>query len=426
MKSVSQIKFGRYLTPKETPALFDIRTEAEDLYDEGKFFEAYAVLFNYYQELGGQAVTLDIDDDTDSLNFKILQGSKTVKGSITEAEVSAETEIAKFSESGVALMRFLLAQNSELVYSKFSINGNSIFLGQKCPVKDLSPAAFSEMLSEIAIFSDAIDEMLEAEFPFIIPVDYENTIPLSKEETEAKIEFLRFWLEQAFELLSKTEDEGLKTYIILSTVFKILYLISPEGLLLNRFRNVLGIYREADDESADYAELNYKMTEGLKKIYETSDAEIEKSMFKTVTFFPEGEYTDFADMAQSIGGMLQIPVKCSDERKDYLILVTCEYIACYHLCKHGMPKAAEELLIIFLKVSNPDFFQAVGYGEVLFDEEKQVFFKGRICAEIEEINKKYSLEYPAFCFEAANLDFNSQENFAYSFLVEFIKLQITD
>ena len=104
----SGIKFGRFSEPAETEELYDMRTQADDLFDKGKFLDAYVVYFNYLQELGGPAVLLEIDDETGNLTFKLLQGSKIVSGIISEKEVWAESVVAKFSEPDITLLRFLL------------------------------------------------------------------------------------------------------------------------------------------------------------------------------------------------------------------------------------------------------------------------------------------------------------------------------
>ncbi|MCR4560454.1 MAG: YbjN domain-containing protein [Bacteroidales bacterium] len=422
----SGIKFGRFSEPAETEELYDMRTQADDLFDKGKFLDAYVVYFNYLQELGGPAVLLEIDDETGNLTFKLLQGSKIVSGIISEKEVWAESVVAKFSEPDITLLRFLLGKNNDLVYSKFALDGNSIVLNQRCPIKDLSPAAFADMLSEIAIISDGLDEMIEADFPFIIPVDYENIIPLSQKEVLTKTEYLRQWLSDMFALTENIENEPTKTSLILGCILKILYLISPEGLLLNRFRHILGHYYEVSDQEDNRAESNYKMIEELKKIAGLSDEEIEKSLFKTYTVFPEAEYQRFAETAESLTQLLQLPVDCVKKRMKHLVVPMCEYIVGIHLYKHGMPEAANELLLLFWRVLNPDFFFGLGFENVLYNETVSQFLKGRIIQEIERINAKYSNIYQGFSFDFTELDFSSREDFAYTFLFEFKNLQITD
>ncbi len=420
------IKFGRFSEPAETEELYNLRISADELFDQGKYLDSYIIYFNYLQELGGPAVLLDIDSSTGDLTFKLLQGSKIVSGVISDLEVRAQSVVAKFSKVDITLLRFLLGKNCDLAYSKFSISGDSIIINQLCPIKDMSPEAFSDMLSEIAIASDGLDEMIEAEFPNIIPVDYENTIALPKNEVKTKIDFLRLWISQMISTTENLENETLKTYVILSCIFKILYLISPEGLLLSYFRRILSMY--SGNEENDYlrAEINYKMNEKLNEIGEKSDSELEKSLFKTYTVFPETEYQKFSEMAEDINSLLQLPVNCIKQRQKKLIVPICEYIVGIHLYQHGMPEAAKELLMLFFRSLNSDFFTSLGFDNSLYDDTTSQFLKGRIIQEIENINRKYSVIYPQFSFDFSELDFSSKEDFAYTFLFEFKNLQITD
>ncbi|MBQ3689581.1 MAG: hypothetical protein II937_06905 [Bacteroidales bacterium] len=427
LNSLSNIKFGRFAEPTETDELYELRTTAEDLYKAGNCLDAYVVFFNYLLLLGGPAVLLSVSEDSSELDFKLLQGSKVVCGTIGDKEVTAESVVAEFTGLNVALMRFLLNRNCQFAYSKFAVKGNSIVIRQRCPIKDLSPQAFSDMLSEIAITADSCDQLLENEFEEIVPVDYENIIPLKSRELKAKIEFLRSWIAECFSLLEEIESESQKSYIVLSCVFKILYLISPEGILLNQFRDILDIYMEYSPEEDNFSEVNYKMQEALKKIAAYSDLEIEKSLYKTYCVFPELEYRTFNETAESFSTLLQLPVKCIELRKDSLVIPMCEYIVGYHLYRQGMAAPAMELLLIFWKTLNPEYFTALGFKEVYYDEaSKEPFDTKGIMLAIDKINKKYAETYPLFEFNISHVDFSSPTDFAYTFLFEFKNLQITD
>ena len=111
---------------------------------------------------------------------------------------------------------------------------------------------------------------------------------------------------------------------------------------------------------------------------------------------------------------------------NYLVVPMCEDIAGVHLYKHGMPEAANELLLLFWRVLNPDFFYGLGFENLLYNENSSQFLKGRIIQEIENINAKYSGVYQGFSFDFSELDFSSREDFAYTFLFELKNLQITD
>lgn len=422
----NDVKFGRFAAPIETDELYELRVSADELYEQGKFLDAYITYFNYLQSLGGPAVELSLDSGDNTLTFRLLQGSKIVRGLITESEVFAECVLARVSELNVALMRFLLKKNCDLAYSKFSLFEDSVVLKQRCPIKDMSTSAFASMLSEIALVSDRYDELLENEFPNVIPIDYENVVTLKRDEVKTKIEYLRFWLKEAFDLIAVTEKEARKNYIILSVVLKILYLISPEGALLNKFRAVIAISSTLSSEEDNLNEVNYKMLEALHKIYELSDTEIEKSIYKTYSLFPELEYQSFVEMADSINTLMQLPLKCIELRQDNLIIVMCEYIAGLHLYQHGMPAVATELLLIFWRVLNSEFFYGIGFHDTLYNENVQKFAEDRIIEEIDAINRKYSERYPGFAFDITNVDFGSLEDFSYTFLIEFKNLQITE
>lgn len=420
------VKFGRFAKPSENEELLDLKTQADELFESGQYLDAYVTFFDYMQKLGGPAVLCEIDNDTNDFIFKLLQGSKIVSGVINQTDILVESKVAKFSGENIALMRYLLSQNTKFAYTKYAIDGDTIYLRQRCPIKDMSPQSFSDMLSEIAICADSTDEYLETEFANIIPVDYENIIPLDANELRTKIEFLRVWIKESFELIEKCKFEKFKPYLLLALVYKILYLISPEGALLNRFRKILSIYSTYDKEEDNMNEVFYKMDKELHAIAELSDSELEKSLYRTYAVFPELEYMTFAEMVDSVVELLRLPLKAAEANMDDEVVPLCEFIVGYHLNLHGMPDAASELLLIFWRTLNSEYFYGIGFTDTFYNETVQQLAQTRIAQEIERINAKYSVIYPGFQFNLLAVDMSTLEDFAYTFLLEFKNLQIPE
>lgn len=422
-----EIKFGRFAEPEETDEMAAVRNAADKLYKEGDFLGAYVSFFEYMRMQGGPAVEIVFNEDTQMLHFDIIQGSKIVKGAITAGEVFTWADIATFDTLDVALMRSLLTQNTNFAYCKFAVYDNIISLMQRCPIKDMSPGAFNEMLSEIALTSDSVDDVLVEQFPSLHPINTENIITLPQSEVDAKIKFIRQWIGNAQQQVLTTADDATKTYIILNTIFKILYLISPEGSLLHHFRQIYSIYANGyNPEERNSPEINHKMLAEFDEILKKTDEELGVSIYKVRAVFPEISYMSFAEMAESFNTHFRLIDTCIDSGRFDLVTTMCEYTAGLNHVHHGMPAAAQELLLIFWRVLNQDYFDALGFDDEFVNTNTETPAAIKISHEIDATIKKYSKVYPSLTFNTANLDFGTLAGFAYTFLKEFAVLDIPD
>ena len=422
-----EIKFGRFAEPEETDEMAAVRNAADKLYKEGDFLGAYVSFFEYMRMQGGPAVEIVFNEDTQMLHFDIIQGSKIVKGAITAGEVFTWADIATFDTLDVALMRSLLTQNTNFAYCKFAVYDNIISLMQRCPIKDMSPGAFNEMLSEIAITSDSVDDVLVEQFPNLHAINTENIISLPESEISAKIKFLHEWIHDAQQQVQTTVDDPTRTYIILTAIFKILYLISPEGSLLHHFRQIYSIYANGyNPEERNSPEINHKMLTELEDIDKKSDNELKSSIYKVRAVFPEISYMAFAEMAESLNSHFVLIDTCIDSGRYDLVQTMCEYAAGLNHVHHGMPSAAQDLLLIFWRVLNQDYFNALGFDDEFISPHSQTLAAIKISKEIDETIKKYTKVYPNLSFNTANLDFGTIPGFAYTFLKEFAALEIPD
>lgn len=422
-----EIKFGRFAEPEETEEMITMRNTSDHLYKTGDYLGAYVSFFEYMRMQGGPAVEITFDAETQTLYFDIIQGSKIVKGAITAGQVFTWADIAEFDTLDVALMRFLLTQNTNFAYCKYAIYDNTIALLQRCPTQDMSPEAFNEMLSEIAISADSIDDILVEQFPNLHAINTENIIPLPETEKTAKIKYMRKWIQDAKTKVQSTSDDPTRTYIILTAIFKILYLISPEGSLLHRFKQIYTIYATGyNPEERNSPEINFKMLAELDEILQKSDEEIGVSIYKVRAVFPEISYMSFPEMAESFNTHFRLIDTCIDSNRYDIALTMCEYTAGLNHVHHGMPPIAQDLLLIMWRVLNSDYFTELGFDDGFITESTQTPAAIKISHEIESTIKKYSKKYPTLAFNTADLDFGTLTGFAYTFLKEFAELEIPD
>lgn len=422
----SEVRFGRQIAFKPDAAQSQMLVQSDALYNDGNCIDGYIAYMKFIQLICGEAVDFEVDEEGKSFTFVIRHGSKEITGSVNADEVTAECVVANFVKPDVAPMRYVLAQNADMLYSKYGLNGYNIVLCQRCPVKDMSVTSFKDMLSEIALSANSTGEHIEAEFPELAVCRHSNIISLTSQEVDNKVDFLRAWINETFRLVETTEIENLKSYIILSATFKILYLISPEGALLNIVQSILDIYSEFAPDANNNTEINYRMLSVMEDIMAMPDHELAKSMYKTYAVFPELNYKNFMELADSITSQLKLPVQCVNIRRPDLVTVMCEYIVGGQEVRFALHQVAYDLMMIFWRVLNAEYFYGLGFRNMLYNETSNTLAAEKIAEEINAVIAGYVPDYPMLTFDTEALSYDSLDSFACSFLIELKNIQIPD
>ncbi len=422
----NEVRFGRQIAHKPDAMQSQLLVQSDAMYNDGNCIEGYIAYMKFMQLVCGEAVEYTVDEDGQSFTFAIRHGSKEITGSVNSDEVSAECIVATFVKTDVAPMRYILAQNADMLYSKYGLSDDKIVLCQRCPVKDMSVTSFKDMLSEIALSANATGEHIEAEFPELAVCVHSNVIPLSNKEIDTKVTFLRAWINETFRLVETTEVENLKSYIILSATYKILYLISPEGALLSIVESILEIYSEFAPEANNNTEINYRMLSAMEDIMAMPDHELAKSMYKTYAVFPELNYKNLMELSDSITSRLKLPVQCVNIRRPDLVPVMCEYIVGGQEVRFALHQLAYDLMMIFWRVLNAEYFYGLGFRNMLYNETSNSLAAEKIAEEIDSVIASYAADYPQLTFDSKGLVYDSLDTFACSFLIELKNIQIPD
>jgi len=420
------IKFGRFAENFETEEQEELREQADDQYKSGEFKEAYVTFFEYMQQFGGPAVQCEYNQETDELTFSLIQGTKTITGMINGSEVYAQAVVARIMSPNVALMRYLLSECSELAYSKFGIVDGNVIICQRCPIRDMSPDAFKDMLSEVSLTANSAAEFIAREFPGAAQIENSNVVEIPSAEANHKVEYMRAWIKETFELVESTTNEKIRSIIILRLIFKVMYLISPEGALLDKFNAILEIYGEYKPDEDNGTEINYRMLAELEDVIAMSDKEIKQWLYMTYAVFPVLCYRPFMELTEAITNLMKLPMQFHEMRRPDLAVVACEYIIGSQLTRYGVHPLAYELFTVMWRTLNTDYFYGLGFGDIWYDDSQEILAEKKIKIETNAITANFARVYGE-TFDVENVCFDSLENFAYSFLLEFCNInQITD
>jgi hypothetical protein len=238
------IKMGRYSDNNKTVAKTKKWYEAEDLFKEKKFNESIECFFDYLRDDIEDNVRLHKQEDH-SYRFEIYQGTKIVHGNISPQEINAEVSLAKMEKGSIPVMRRLLEMNYSLFYSRFALKDEKLCMLFDSAREVASPNKLYYGLKELATKADKQDDLLVSDFATLKAVDDLHVEIFSDSEKEIKYKYFSFWIESTLkkvEELNQDSFSGGIAYLFLTLIYKIDYLITPEGKLLNEIERINSIY----------------------------------------------------------------------------------------------------------------------------------------------------------------------------------------
>ncbi len=419
---VLPVKIGYYTDRNKTKFQLDAWENAMKLYEENKFFDAYWEFFNYLCDTKINNIFFSRENDT--ISFEILQGSNRLKGFINQKDIYVEAEIAKLNSSSIGAMRKVLNQNYHLWYSRFGLKDNSIFLLYNGSAGHLEVSSLYYVLKEMAIYSDIYDDTLPYDFSELEPIYLQRITPLSDKEFDIKIKFLRKWIDDAFEKIEKWEKDHFSSaisYKLLSTVFKIGYLISPEGFLARELEWTQNIFYD-EDKQTNQDGRNYEMMEKLTKIKEMSVETLRKAMYSGKSTFSTMRATKHEQIAKFINDELPKTIWYRRNQYPEIQQTIYEYIVSYACFQYGLHQTEYQLLNILWEVLYTDYFQELGASNGYFDPKTEKFSTSKIESKIKSIINESKHEYTELNFNTRRLNYSSLLMFAESFLIEFAEL----
>jgi hypothetical protein len=203
-------------------------------------------------------------------------------------------------------------------------------------------------------------------------------------------------------------------------VFRIDYLISPEGKILNELEKVASIYYGKDDKSNP--ERNPSMIAALKKIQEKSKDEIFNQFFRSKYTFAIVVPHNLKSVSEAIETALQNMLWYRDNNYPELANRVMEYGFAFSQYSYSLPRPLSELFRLFMHINYNAYFAALGFRQQYYNAERNDFNEDEITDRIEAIINYWKHKYVSLNFKTKKLKFDSLLNFNHSFLQEVSEL----
>ena len=226
-------QFGRFSDAYKPAERYGHWDEAVRHFDRGEFKDALSRFFAYLQNDDGDNTV--VDEQSRNFDFQLIQGSKKIIGFCVEDRLIVTATLVKADAYSTGLLRRLLEKNYALNYCRYALDeNNQLTVVFDSFIQDANPYKLYFGLKELAIEADKMDDLILSEFKDMLPHHAGHTRQINEQYIGVKEQFyltqlqvLKNDVEDGY--LKKTRDPNVIIYAVLSTFYKIDYLLTPHG-----------------------------------------------------------------------------------------------------------------------------------------------------------------------------------------------------
>lgn len=389
--------FGRFSDGFKPKPKIDKWTECDNAYADKNYVVSYPAFMEYLKDdtLNNVSYTFDGKE----VSFSILQGSKVLRGTIDipNNRIIAEATIAKLEKKSVAALRKLLEMNFKLNYSRFALkDDNTIVIKYDSDLDGGHPRKLYYAFKEVANRADKQDDLLTSDFANALSIiDNSHVTDETDAHKEIKYKYFIKWCNDFLARVPQLEEknlDGAVAYLFLNLIYKIDFLLTPEGKLMDDLERMNSIYWRQGD--AGTRERNREMIAILKEILARDKATILKDFYHTVTTFAIARPANHDDVSNSINGTNPNHEWYKNNGYMDVAIATVEYGLSYCAFQYGLPDITKGWIALMYQILEPDFFVEMGYGEKLYDASTNNFNIPGIMAKVYQIQSESYNYFP--------------------------------
>lgn len=417
------IEFGRFSDSYKEEEKYQYWDKALDLFEQQKYLDAFESFLKYLQN---EQENLTYAHNGDHITFELFQGSKKVTGSANKDKIIAQAKVAITSDMNIGFLRKLVEQNFTLKYSKFALDEeDTITLKFTSYMLDGSPYKLYYALKELSVNADKQDDILLEEFDSLTPVNTRHLREVSLEQKQVKFDYLQSQLESLISEITEGNLDPHKypggiSYLILATIYKLDYLIHPEGATMESFEKIHKAYFIKDGKTAERR--NHDMLKKLRHIEQRSRESFYKELYGVKSTFGITAPTSQARVTELIDDELQNMDWYIQNKHDAVGLAVPGYIIGYCLFNYAVPLPIKQLFTLYYQITEDSYFASLGFNQKFWVKDQ--LNKSMIKSAIYEIEQMLRDDFPNFRPNTKSLVYTSLPRFAKSFMLMIKELDV--
>ncbi len=420
------VSFGRYSDSYKTDKQYKAWQDALILFDEGKHFDAYEAFFDYLKDPDAENLYYQRLGDT-HFDFEFYQGSKKIKGYSDGKKIRVIAKVAKANKLHLAFMRTLVEKNFQLQHSRFALDEHQdIVIVFDSYLLDGSPHKLYFAMQELSTQADKIDDLLVNEFEELQAIDTQHIQYLTLEEKKVKYQFLIDNIKKVIQNADNAIIDNAKyaqavSYILLQSVYKLDYLIKPEGMVMEVFEKINRNYFLENGQVL--VEKNKFVKSELESLLEFSEKVFNNELYNTINTFGTTEVVSQEQISGFIHQVLKDFDWYYDNKYEEVALSIVNYIVGYGMFYWAMPRPIKAMFHLYYEVLEHQYFMDLGFNDVEFWKNNHLY-KYNIIKEIKHIAKMNKKQFGDMNIHTERLNFDNIHLFGKSFLLMIKEMEV--
>lgn len=416
------IQFGRFSDAYKAEQKYDAWDRALELFEKEEYIDAYKHFFDYLcDESCGNC---NYEDHKDHLTFEFYQGSKKITGRADHKRFTAEAKIAKTDGLHIGFLRRLLEDNYQLKYCRYALdkerNITAVFSSSTI---DGSPYKLYYALKELATHTDKKDDILISEFDMLMHINNNHIRKIKNEEITTKYEYLTAQIDIVLDNINNTklnigQYPGAESYIYLDMIYRIDYLIKPEGNIMEIIDNVHNLYFHNKIKTPE--QKNRLIRKDLRRIREIPFIDFKHEIYEVKSTFGISQSSGLARIQAFISSEIKNMDWYYHNDHDAFARAIPSYIVGYSLFNYSMPRPMRDLFNLYFQVTQSDYYNSLGIKKGYMSKNKMIVSK--IKKGIKNILLKHNEEYPLLEIDTKSLMFQDVCMFSRSYLLSIQRM----
>jgi hypothetical protein len=412
------VRFGRYTDSHKSSENYAAWETALAAFEREEYLEAYEAFLRYLRDEAEDNVHWRVDGDT--IYFELYQGSKRLTGSGTAEAFRVEARVAHVNTPRAQLLRRLVEYNYTLKYGRFALDeARTITVVFDSYTTDASPFKLYYALKEVALTADKQDDLLLEEFQQLEAVESSHLKPLPAAERQTKLDFITEHIGRVLRTLEEgrpdpAREQGGAAYLLLDLIYKIDYLVKPEGYTMEAIERMHRLYF-AKETDKTVAEKNERLLRGLRHLLERAPEAYESEMYRGRSTFGITTPVGHDRLVNLIDNELHFLRYYRDQGYPEVALAVPGYIVGYSLFNYALPQPDADLLQLYYRVQEDAYFQALGFEQAFLNGQGQPQ-RLAIRRAISQVTDRHRAQYPKLYPQLSQLRYDSLLEFAESYL----------
>ena len=421
-------RFGRYTDAYKTRQNYEAWDRALEVFEGGQYLESVQAFTEYLRDEREDNVKSQAEEN--KLYFEFYQGSKRVTGFADDKQLRASAAIAVLRQPNLEMLHRLTAMNYEMKYSRYAIDPEDrLCIVFDSPIDNASPHKLYHALKELALGADKQDDLLLDEFrQHLEPTDITHLQEVTPTDKRLKLDFLTSHIQFVIQYLESdalavNEQPGAVAYLLLDLVYRLDYLLMPEGYTMEALERMHRMYFSREDDRPVTAK-NERLLGELRQLLARAPESFSKEIYRGKSTFGITLPANHDRLVSLIDSELPNMDWYQDNGFEPAAAAVPGYIVGYALFNYAVPPPDRELLELYYRVMEDEYFRGLGYRQAFIDKDGRPArraIRGAIANIVDRHVDNYARLRPAY----SRLDFANLIDFGRSYLLMLRELDLS-